>query len=173
MVWTTTSASHSFSRSGLWSSAPVAAGAASPSSCGLGSPSGVAPSGASSSFGAAPSPSCGAAAGASSSCGGAGASSSCAAAAAGAGASSSCAAAAGARNGNSSAHGKYLWLHAPRRRRRLLQSRLYSCMWRWLRCRTCSCGPCSTCWRCCRRRIPPAHGLHGQEGYIKVPLFQQ
>ena len=62
----------------MWSSAPVAAGAASPSSCGLGSPSGVAPSGASSSFGAAPSPSCGAAAGASSSCGGAGASSSCA-----------------------------------------------------------------------------------------------
>ena len=95
MVWTTTSASHSFSDSGLWSSAPVAAGAASPSSCGLGSPSAVAPSGASSSFGPAPSPSCGAAAGASSSCGGAGASSSCAAAAVGAGASSSCAAAAG------------------------------------------------------------------------------
>ena len=99
MVWTTTSASHSFSHSGLWSSAPVAAGAASPSSCGLGSPSGVAPSGASSSFGAAPSPSCGAAAGASSSCGGAGASSSCAAAAPGAGASSSYAAAAGASAG--------------------------------------------------------------------------
>ena len=95
MVWTTTSASQSFSHSGLWSSAPVAAGAASPSSCGLGSPSGVAPSGASSSFGAAPSPSCGAA-GASSSCAGAGAPSSCAAAAARAGASSSCAAAAGA-----------------------------------------------------------------------------
>ena len=95
MVWTTTSASHSFSHSGLCSSAPVAAGAASASSCGLGSPCGVAPSGASPSFGAAHSPSCGAAAGASSSCGGAGASSSCAAAA-GAGASSSCAAAAGA-----------------------------------------------------------------------------
>ena len=98
MVWTTTSASHSFSHSGLCSSAPVAAWAASPSSCGLGLPSGVARSGASSSFGAVPSPSCGAAAGASSSCGGAGASSSCApcAAAAGAGACSSCAAAAGA-----------------------------------------------------------------------------
>ena len=105
MVWTTTSASHSFSHSGLWSSAPVAAGAASPSSCGLGSPSGVAPSGASSSFGAAPSPSCGAAAGASSSCGGAGASSSCAAAAAGAGASSSCAAAAGASAGAAASAG--------------------------------------------------------------------
>ena len=70
----------------------------SPSSCAPGSPSGFAPSGASSSFGAAPSPSvvspsCGAAAGASFSCGGAGASSSCAAAA-GAGAPSSCAAAA-------------------------------------------------------------------------------
>ena len=105
MVWTTASASHSFSHSGLWSSAPVAAGAASPSSCGLGSPSGVAPSGASSSFGAAPSPSCGAAAGASSSCGGAGASSSCAAAAAGAGASSSCAAAAGASAGAAASAG--------------------------------------------------------------------
>ena len=43
MVWTTTSASHSFSHSGLCSSAPLAAGAASPSSCWLGSPSGVAP----------------------------------------------------------------------------------------------------------------------------------
>ena len=95
MLSTTTSASHSFPHCCLWSSAPVAAGAASPSCCALGSPSGVAPSGASSSFGAAPSPSCGAAAGAPSSCGGAGASSSCAAAA-GAGASSSCAAAAGA-----------------------------------------------------------------------------
>ena len=105
MVWTTTSASHSFSHSGLWSSAPVAAGAASPSSCGLGSLSGVAPSGASSSFGAPPSPSCGAAAGASSSCGGAGASSSCAAAAAGAGASSSCAAAAGASAGAAASAG--------------------------------------------------------------------
>ena len=105
MVWTTTSASHSFSHSGLWSSAPVAAGAASPSSCGLGSPSAVAPSGASSSFGAAPSPSFGAAAGASSSCGGAGASSSCAAAAAGAGASSSCVAAAGASAGNAASAG--------------------------------------------------------------------
>ena len=95
MDWTSTSASHPFSHSGLWSSAPAAAGAVSPSFCGLGSPSGVAPSGALSCFGAVPSPSCGAAAGASSSCGGAGASSSCAAAA-GAGASSSCAAAAGA-----------------------------------------------------------------------------
>ena len=107
MVLTTTSASHSFSHSGLCSSAPVAAGAASPSSCGLGSPSGVAPSGASSSFGAVPSPSCGAAAGASSSCGGAGASSSCAAcaAAAGAGASSSCAAPAGASAGAAASAG--------------------------------------------------------------------
>ena len=105
MVWTTTSASHSFSHSGVWSSAPVAAGAASPFYCGLGSPSGVAPSGASSSFGAAPSPSCGAAAGASSSCGGAGASSSCAAAAAGACASSSCAAAAGASAGAAASAG--------------------------------------------------------------------
>ena len=106
MVWTTTSASHSFSHSGLWSSAPVAAGAAFPSSCGLGSPCGVAPSGASSSFGAAPSPSCGAAAGASSSCGVAGASSSCAAAAAaGAGASSSCAAAGGASAGAAASAG--------------------------------------------------------------------
>ena len=105
MVWTTTWASHSFSHSGPWSSAPVAAEAASPSSCGLGSPSGVAPSGASSSFGAAPSPSCGAAAGACSSCGGAGASSSCAAAAAGAGASSSCAAAAGASAGAAASAG--------------------------------------------------------------------
>ena len=100
MLVTTTSDSHCFSHAGLWSSAPAAAGAVSPSSCALGSPSGVAPSGASSPFGAAPSPSvvspsCGAAAGASSSCGGAGASSSCAAAA-WAGASSSCAAGAGA-----------------------------------------------------------------------------
>ena len=94
----------------LWSSAPVTAGAASPSSCGLGSPSGVAPCGASSSFGAAPSgaapsPSCGVAAGASPSCGAAGASSSCAAAAAGAGASSSCAAAAGASAGAAASAG--------------------------------------------------------------------
>ena len=68
------------------------------------------------------------------------------------------------RNGDSRAHGKNLWLHAPRRRGRLLQSRLYSCMWRWLRCRTSCCGRCCSCWRCCRRRIPPAHGLHRQEG---------
>ena len=105
MVWTTTSTSHSFPHSGLWSSAPVAAGAASPPSCGLGSPSGVAPCGASFYFGAAPSPSCGAAAGASSSCGGAGASSSCAAAAAGVVASSSCAAAAGAPPGAAASAG--------------------------------------------------------------------
>ena len=107
MLSTTTLASHSFSHSGLWSSAPAAAGAASPSSCALGSPSGVAPSGASSSFGAAHSPSCGAAAGASSSCGGAGASSSCAAAAgasacaaASAGPSSSCGGAGGWAGGS-------------------------------------------------------------------------
>ena len=65
------------------------------------------------------------------------------------------------------------WLHAPRRRRRLLPSRLYSCMWRWSRHHSSWCSRCSSCWHCCRRRIPPAHGLHGQEGYIKVPVFQQ
>ena len=25
----------------------------------------------------------------------------------------------------------------------------------------------------CSGYIPPAHRLHGQEGYIKIPLFQQ
>ena len=57
MLVTTTSDSHCFSHAGLWSSAPAAAGAVSPSSCALGSPSGVGLCGASSSFGAAPSPS--------------------------------------------------------------------------------------------------------------------